>query len=318
MTKDAVRSMAADLRLRTAAKADSQDVCFIHTRRGRAGFLGDRLPLTPGRVVDRGGAEVGSVDAVELVTVGQRRGLDMGGSAQRQFALDVDVVSRTVTVGGARAAARRAHRRAGGALDRRCAERRAARTDVGSRRSQPGPCHGGWRGPVANAAAPSRPRPDRRVLRRRSRSRRRHRGIEIPRLQCERTPDRAAKRRRSEAKAAGSAALALQSEEISFRCLGHDGTWTRRRDPDGGDGDDFAWGVAANRGRDRDRLLRRELECRTKRSLGRIESIGRLEAPSQRHRLDRGNYGGVGGKGRASSWRRRPRSPQARTRSTAG
>ena len=101
MTKDAVRSMAADLRLRTAAKADSQDVCFIHTRRGRAGFLGDRLPLTPGRVVDRGGAEVGSVDAVELVTVGQRRGLDMGGSAQRQFALDVDVVSRTVTVGGA-------------------------------------------------------------------------------------------------------------------------------------------------------------------------------------------------------------------------
>ncbi|MGH9121114.1 MAG: aminomethyltransferase beta-barrel domain-containing protein, partial [Acidimicrobiales bacterium] len=53
----------------------------------------------PGRVVDAGGREVGRVGAVELVTVGQRRGL--GALGGRKYALDVDVAARTVMVGGA-------------------------------------------------------------------------------------------------------------------------------------------------------------------------------------------------------------------------
>ena len=52
MTKDAVRATATRLGLRTAAKPDSQDVCFIRSDAGRAGFLGDRVPLHAGRLVD--------------------------------------------------------------------------------------------------------------------------------------------------------------------------------------------------------------------------------------------------------------------------
>jgi len=96
LTKADVRARAARLGLRTAAKPDSQDVCFI-TKGGRARFLSTRVALTPGRVVDVAGHEVGSVDAVELVTVGQRRGLGLGGAAAPRYVVGVD--GATVVVG---------------------------------------------------------------------------------------------------------------------------------------------------------------------------------------------------------------------------
>ncbi len=99
MTKDEVRAEAERLGLRTASKPDSQDVCFITSTQGRAGFLDDRVELHPGRVVDDAGAVVGAVDAVELVTIGQRRGLDVGGYREPRYAVDVDVPARTVTIG---------------------------------------------------------------------------------------------------------------------------------------------------------------------------------------------------------------------------
>jgi tRNA-specific 2-thiouridylase len=101
MTKADVRARARALGLRTAAKPDSQDVCFITSTGGRRAFLGDRIPLRPGRVVDGGGHVVGEVDAVELVTVGQRRGLGIGGTGAPHYAVEVDVPGATVTVGGA-------------------------------------------------------------------------------------------------------------------------------------------------------------------------------------------------------------------------
>ncbi|HVF76227.1 MAG TPA: tRNA 2-thiouridine(34) synthase MnmA [Acidimicrobiales bacterium] len=100
MTKADVRRIADELHLRTAAKPDSQDVCFITSTGGRQAFLGTRIPLRPGRLVDKdSGQEVGSVDAVELVTVGQRRGMATGGSPSRRYAVDVDLATATVTVG---------------------------------------------------------------------------------------------------------------------------------------------------------------------------------------------------------------------------
>jgi tRNA-uridine 2-sulfurtransferase len=99
MTKDEVRAHAARLGLRTATKPDSQDVCFITSAEGRRGFLADRIDYTPGRIVDADGTEVGRVDAVELVTIGQRRGLDVGGSGTPRYAVDVDVATATVTIG---------------------------------------------------------------------------------------------------------------------------------------------------------------------------------------------------------------------------
>jgi tRNA-specific 2-thiouridylase len=103
LTKAEVRAEAARLGLRTASKPDSQDVCFITSTAGRKGFLAGRMPSTPGRVVDTEGTVVGHVDAVELVTVGQRRGLGIGGSPEPRYAVDVDVASATVTIGDARA-----------------------------------------------------------------------------------------------------------------------------------------------------------------------------------------------------------------------
>jgi tRNA-uridine 2-sulfurtransferase len=99
LTKDQVRAHATRLGLRTADKPDSQDVCFI-TSGGRRSFLARRTPLTPGRVVGTDGAALGSVTAVELVTVGQRKGLGLaGGTRDPRFALHVDPASATVTVG---------------------------------------------------------------------------------------------------------------------------------------------------------------------------------------------------------------------------
>lgn len=102
MTKDEVRERASVLGLRTAGKPDSQDVCFIsHIGGGRRVFLGDRIPMNPARLVDENGEQLGSVEAVELVTIGQRRGLGIGIDGRPRYAIDVDVPNRTVLVGGA-------------------------------------------------------------------------------------------------------------------------------------------------------------------------------------------------------------------------
>jgi len=99
MTKAGVRERASALGLRTAAKADSQDVCFITSARGRRAFLAARAPLHPAVVVDTAGRPLGEAPAVELVTLGQRRGLGLPGGGPARYAVDVDVARATVTVG---------------------------------------------------------------------------------------------------------------------------------------------------------------------------------------------------------------------------
>ncbi len=101
MPKSEVRELAARMGLRTATKPDSQDVCFITATGGRSAFLGDRIPMRPGTLVDvASGATIGSVENVELVTVGQRKGMG-GGTPERRYAVDVDMNSGIVKVGGA-------------------------------------------------------------------------------------------------------------------------------------------------------------------------------------------------------------------------
>ncbi len=99
MTKADVRRIGADLDLQTADKPESQDVCFITNEHGRAAFLGDRIGLHPGRVVDADGTEVGSVTAFELVTYGQRKGLGLAGGTDPRYVVDVDPATAVVTVG---------------------------------------------------------------------------------------------------------------------------------------------------------------------------------------------------------------------------
>ncbi len=99
LTKAAVRAEAAALGLRTADKPDSQDVCFVTSASGRRGFLGRRLALRPGRIVDEHGRDVGAVDAVELVTLGQRRALGLPGGIAPRYVTHVDVPAAVVRVG---------------------------------------------------------------------------------------------------------------------------------------------------------------------------------------------------------------------------
>jgi tRNA-specific 2-thiouridylase len=102
LTKTEVRALAARQGLRTAEKPDSQDVCFIGSAEGRRGFLGDRLALHAGEIIDAASGDVvGAVPAVELVTVGQRRGLGVAVDGRRLYALEVDVEGRRVLVGRA-------------------------------------------------------------------------------------------------------------------------------------------------------------------------------------------------------------------------
>jgi len=98
LTKAEVRAHASALVLATAAKPDSQDVCFITTAGGRESFLSPRITLHPGTVVGLDGAPIGRVEAVELVTVGQRRGLGTGGGARR-YAVAIDPSTATVVAG---------------------------------------------------------------------------------------------------------------------------------------------------------------------------------------------------------------------------
>jgi tRNA-specific 2-thiouridylase len=100
LTKADVRAEAGRLGLATADKPDSQDVCFITASGGRTTFLGDRIGVRPAKVVDRAGVEVGHVDAIELVTLGQRKGLGLPGGGPVQYVTDIDVGHQVVTVGG--------------------------------------------------------------------------------------------------------------------------------------------------------------------------------------------------------------------------
>jgi tRNA-specific 2-thiouridylase len=101
LTKDDVRAHARRLGLRTAAKPDSQDVCFIGSVEGRRGFLEHQMTLHTAEVVDAEGRPAGTVEAVELVTVGQRRGMGHGSDGARRYVTGVDVAARRVTVGPA-------------------------------------------------------------------------------------------------------------------------------------------------------------------------------------------------------------------------
>lgn len=99
LTKAEVRARAAELGLRTAAKPDSQDVCFITSNGGREAFLGHRIPFRRAEVRDTEGRTVGEVDALELVTLGQRRGLQLAGAPARRYVVGIDHAAAVVTVG---------------------------------------------------------------------------------------------------------------------------------------------------------------------------------------------------------------------------
>jgi tRNA-uridine 2-sulfurtransferase len=100
LTKARVREIAAEHGLPVASKPDSQDLCFL-AGTGRARFLERHGGIgdSPGAIVDRRGNVLGRHRGAHRFTVGQRRGLEVGGASEPLYVLRTDVDARTVTVG---------------------------------------------------------------------------------------------------------------------------------------------------------------------------------------------------------------------------
>jgi tRNA-specific 2-thiouridylase len=95
--KDVVRATAREGGLRVADKPDSQEVCFVSTRRLRE-FLDGKVEMTPGNVNTVAGDVVGTHEGLATYTIGQRRGLGIA-AAKPQYVVALDVAKNAVVLG---------------------------------------------------------------------------------------------------------------------------------------------------------------------------------------------------------------------------
>ncbi len=100
LTKTEVRQIAEELGLVNAAKKDSTGICFIGERNFRK-FLQQYLPNQAGEIVDIHGNHVGEHIGLMYYTLGQRRGLGLGGSKEgdgRWFVAEKDMQHNRLVV----------------------------------------------------------------------------------------------------------------------------------------------------------------------------------------------------------------------------
>ena len=100
LPKEEVRKIALQYDLATADKKDSTGICFIGERNFK-NFLKGYLPSQPGDIVDMDGKKVGRHDGLMYYTIGQRRGIGLGGtteSQQRWFVAEKDLKNNRLIV----------------------------------------------------------------------------------------------------------------------------------------------------------------------------------------------------------------------------
>ncbi len=101
MEKPEVRKIAEKYGFITATKKDSTGICFIGERKFRE-FLKNFIPAKRGKIVDLNGNVVGEHDGVMYYTLGQRRGLNVGGvsgtDGGRWFVVDKNVKTNELLV----------------------------------------------------------------------------------------------------------------------------------------------------------------------------------------------------------------------------
>ncbi|MGC2855799.1 tRNA 2-thiouridine(34) synthase MnmA [Novispirillum sp. DQ9] len=100
LSKDETRALARRHGLAVADKPDSQDICFVPD--GDYARVVESLrpgAIAPGEIVHVDGTVLGRHDGIIHFTVGQRRGLDIGGTADRLYVVRVDPATRRVIVG---------------------------------------------------------------------------------------------------------------------------------------------------------------------------------------------------------------------------
>ncbi|MEO7366168.1 MAG: tRNA 2-thiouridine(34) synthase MnmA [Sphingomicrobium sp.] len=106
LAKAEVRKLAEEAGLTVAAKPDSQDICFVPD--GDYASLVKKLrPETaaPGDIVDLAGRVLGQHRGVVHFTVGQRRGVEIGGQAEPLYVVRIEPATRRLVVGPRRALA---------------------------------------------------------------------------------------------------------------------------------------------------------------------------------------------------------------------
>ncbi len=99
LTKQQVREAAREAGLAVADKPESMELCFIPDG-DTQGFLKARVPqaFTPGEIVSRSGAVLGTHQGIAAYTVGQRKGLGIA-HATPLYVLDLDPAANRVIVG---------------------------------------------------------------------------------------------------------------------------------------------------------------------------------------------------------------------------
>jgi len=106
LPKDEVRRIAAEVGLEVAAKPDSQDICFVPDG-DYAGLVKRLRPDTeqPGEIVDLDGRVLGRHRGVVHFTVGQRRGIEIGGQKEPLYVVRIQPEQARIVVGPRRALA---------------------------------------------------------------------------------------------------------------------------------------------------------------------------------------------------------------------
>ena len=100
MDKEETRAHAEKFGLTVADKPDSQDICFVP----EGGYVDviERLrpgAMEPGDIVDIDGNVIGQHKGIVRYTIGQRRGIGVGGTAEPLYVLKLDPTGRRVIVG---------------------------------------------------------------------------------------------------------------------------------------------------------------------------------------------------------------------------
>lgn len=99
MQKNEVRKLARQAGLKVSDKKDSTGICFIGERRFKT-FLQNFLPAKPGDIVNTEGRIIGRHDGLMYYTLGQRKGLGIGGSGtgERWFVVEKDMANNLLIV----------------------------------------------------------------------------------------------------------------------------------------------------------------------------------------------------------------------------
>jgi tRNA-specific 2-thiouridylase len=103
LTKPEVRVIAEQAGLSVARKKESYEICFVPQTDSYAAIVEREAGITPGEgagdIVDTEGNVVGSHDGYYHFTIGQRRGIDVGGTPERMYVIDVNPFTKRVTIG---------------------------------------------------------------------------------------------------------------------------------------------------------------------------------------------------------------------------